>query len=150
MTDFNLRSNRKKELRRNLVRIIGAIIATRKAILLITVSRTQLTRGKEKGRKEKANLAKPKAVVEKGKAVKENRRAEEPTEITQLAIHPKQPTTLMKLHPALAGMIGIHRIHISRKKVLHLQNGKITIFLPLKRIQTNFLNLKKRETLHLF
>ncbi len=77
--------------------------------------------------------------MKKGKAAKENRKAEEPTEITQLAIRPKQPTMLMKLHPALAGMIGIRRIHISKKKVLHLQNGKITIFLPLKRIQMNFL-----------
>ncbi len=104
---------------------IGATIATKKAIPQIFVFKTLRTQTKAKAVKERVNLKeKAKVVVEKGKAAKENQKADVPMEIIQPAMFLKQPITPTQLHPALAGMNG----QISKKKDLHPQNGKITIF----------------------
>jgi hypothetical protein len=138
MTASSSKNNRKKEQKRKLERPIGVIFATRKAIPQITVSKTLQIQVKAKAQKERVNL-KGKARVDaaKGKAAKEKRKADVPMGITQPAIPLKQPTMLIQLHPALAGVSGIQTALISKKKGLHLQNGKTTTFLPWKRIQTN-------------
>ena len=150
MIALSSRNNRKKEPKRNLVKHIGVIIATKKAILPIGASKTPKTQTKAKAAKERVKLKeKAKVVVEKGKAAKENQKADVPMEITQLTISLKQSIMPTQLHLALVGVNG----QMSKKKDRHPQNGKTTTFLLLKRKKTNLsknLNQKLKTDLCLF
>ncbi len=91
--------------------------------------------------------------MEKGKAVRENRRVEEPTDITQLAIRPKQPTMLkkQKLHPALAGWNDWNSqdSYLQEEGSSSSEWQDYNIF-AVETDTNEFLNLKKKLNLHLF